>query len=67
MPIFPVPPIANPATEEDCQLVADVWRRHGIDRATVALFMVQWLAEPVRWEAAAMGARIRYLADASQK
>lgn len=54
-------PIANPATEADCQMVAAVWRQHGIARATVALFMVQWLIEPVRWEAIAMGDRIRHL------
>lgn len=61
VPKYPAAPLKNPAAEADCKLIADVWRKHGAERAVVSFFLVQWLCEPVQWEALAIADRVRTL------
>jgi hypothetical protein len=49
------------AAERDAMLVAEVWRERGTTAANVALDMVAWLSDAVRWEMVVIADRARYL------
>ncbi len=50
-----------PAAERDAMLVAEVWRERGVTGANIALDMVAWLSDAVRWEMIVIADRARYL------